>query len=520
MAKKSAKNRPKQPIVANLDDAATKEVAATHTTPLPTTTSQSASASQVDTHAPATTRLSFFNFLTIATTENIEAFLELAATTPEGANLERLWERAYEEGYEKGRKSLLRNLEIKMEEKFEEGIQRGMDLGREEGYTVAKEAFDEIIKVVKAREAPKVNTTSASTQTAATYTTISMQTDFNLSSSTSYLTSGTQTNHLHTNSCPTMDCFVQTNPSSIQTSCHIINSSSLSPTLPQVTATSSVSTTTMGIQTNPTTTQLLETNPPTCVATSQCPELPGNEKNAKNTKTSTTQVTASEFSQNLTVCSPPTHPVASSTSSTPIHTQNEHPDCPNLENATHFGADTPPSPALTSFEIGTKIDNEFENLLSGTISDHVATDGVVLGHDTSIKTAGFTQKHAEGLEPQKSPISEESEYVNWADDVEAPQTISTTPTKHPRDLSDLRSSSPNPFSSLRRRHRNHKNSHRFIKFRSQFNIQHPLSYLCYHISAAPHHCPQPHFPTSLKWDQDPRLADLSKALHALGWVRH
>ena len=171
-----------------------------------------------------------------------------------------------------------------MEEKFEEGIQRGMDLGREEGYTVAKEAFDEIIKVVKAREAPKVNTTSASTQTAATYTTISMQTDFNLSSSTSYLTSGTQTNHLHTNSCPTMDCFVQTNPSSIQTSCHISNSSSLSPTLPQVTATSSVSTTTMGIQTNPTTTQLLETNPPTCVATSQCPELLETKKMRKTRK--------------------------------------------------------------------------------------------------------------------------------------------------------------------------------------------------------------------------------------------
>ena len=147
-----------------------------------------------------------------------------------------------------------------------------------------REAFNEIIKVVKAREAPKVNTTSASTQTAATYTTISMQTDFNLSSSTSYLTSGTQTNHLHTNSCPTMDCFVQTNPSSIQTSCHIINSSSLSPALPQVTATSSVSTTTMGIQTDPTTTQLLKINAPTCVATSQCPELPGNKKKMRKTR--------------------------------------------------------------------------------------------------------------------------------------------------------------------------------------------------------------------------------------------
>lgn len=109
MAKKSAKNRLKQPIVANLEDAAVKEVATTHTTPLTTTTSQSVSASQVYTDESATTCLSFFNFLTIAITENIKEFLELAATTPEGANLKQLWERAYEEGYKKGRKSLLQN---------------------------------------------------------------------------------------------------------------------------------------------------------------------------------------------------------------------------------------------------------------------------------------------------------------------------------------------------------------------------------------------------------------------------
>ena len=57
-----------------------------------------------------------------------------------------------------------------MEKKFEEGVQRGMDLGQEEGYTVAKESFEEIIKAVKVREALKVNTTSASTQTDPTTT--------------------------------------------------------------------------------------------------------------------------------------------------------------------------------------------------------------------------------------------------------------------------------------------------------------------------------------------------------------
>lgn len=128
MAKKFSKKQPTRSNTANFNNTATL-VNKTITPVVTTTTSQPTSTSQVDAHAPATTRLSFFNFLTIATTENVLAFLELAATTPEGANLERLWERAYEEGYEKGRKSLLRNLGIKMEEKFEEGVERGMNLG-------------------------------------------------------------------------------------------------------------------------------------------------------------------------------------------------------------------------------------------------------------------------------------------------------------------------------------------------------------------------------------------------------
>ena len=44
-------------------------------------------------------------------------------------------------------------------------VERGKDLGLEEGYSVGKEAFNEIIKFLKAKEAPKINASDASTQT-------------------------------------------------------------------------------------------------------------------------------------------------------------------------------------------------------------------------------------------------------------------------------------------------------------------------------------------------------------------
>jgi flagellar biosynthesis/type III secretory pathway protein FliH len=154
MAKKKSKQQLKQPNATNVGDTAAVQ-----------TTSQPASTSQDDAHALATTQISFFDFITMATTEDIKVFLKLASTTPEGENLETLWRRAHGEGYEKGRKVVLQDLEKKMEDKFEEGVEKGKDLGREEGYSVAKEAFDEIIKVVKAREAPKIDTSDAETQT-------------------------------------------------------------------------------------------------------------------------------------------------------------------------------------------------------------------------------------------------------------------------------------------------------------------------------------------------------------------
>ena len=59
-----------------------------------------------------------------------------------------------------------------MEEKFEEGVARGMDLGREEGYTVAKQGFDGIVKALKDREQlEKVSTSDFGTQTDSPHTT-------------------------------------------------------------------------------------------------------------------------------------------------------------------------------------------------------------------------------------------------------------------------------------------------------------------------------------------------------------
>ena len=176
MGKKSSK---KQPNVAN--HVHTTKYTATPTTGNTTVPTVSPSASQpASISSPATTQHQFFDFITLATVEDIKNFLKLASTTPEGKNLENLWRRAHEEGYEKGKKVAIKGSETEVRDKYREGIARGMDLGREQGYNVAKEAFDDVIQRVKAGEAPKINTSNTETQTdspATTTTSIFTQTD-------------------------------------------------------------------------------------------------------------------------------------------------------------------------------------------------------------------------------------------------------------------------------------------------------------------------------------------------------
>jgi hypothetical protein len=106
-----------------------------------------------------------------------------------------------------------------------------------------------------------------------------------------------------------------------------------------------------------------------------------------------------------------------------------------------------------------------------------------------------------------TPATIVSAPINWADDAVSLSTIPTIPSKQPRDLSGLRSSSKNPFSSLRRRHHYSKRPQIFSS--------------CRHTRSYPTHPPLHHTPpfhnNLLDWHRDPRLFELSRVLKTLGW---
>jgi hypothetical protein len=124
--------------------------------------------------------------------------------------------------------------------------------------------------------------------------------------------------------------------------------------------------------------------------------------------------------------------------------------------------------------------------------------------------------------PSQSPQTMISPSFNWADDVTSVPTQSLLSPTPPRNLSGLRSSKLNPFSSLQHRskhftHYSHQSRycrHSHFNFNS-FYLSRPG-----HISFKPL---QPHSQTKtyshLNWESDPRLSDLSCSLKALGWIR-
>ena len=94
---------------------------------------------------------------------------------------------------------------------------------------------------------------------------------------------------------------------------------------------------------------------------------------------------------------------------------------------------------------------------------------------------------------------------NWADNTFSLSTLPLIISKQPRNLSSLRSSLKNPFSSLRRRHHYSKHQKNLFSCRNtQFLSTCPPS----------HHSPPP---TNLDWHRDPCLFELSRVLRILGW---
>ena len=384
----------------------------------------------------------------------------------------------------------------------------------------------------------------------------------------SYSTSSTQTSPLDTNSGTTTNRFVQMNPISTQISCHT-SQLEIPPTLSTPTpATSSVSLMNIGIQTETTTYQNLEMGSRTCVANLQSPAPYRNGENSKIHSTSENSPNTTVFSSSMPSVTS-SNSTASSTITTALETcqitagfaqnhpkieklpifaqnppislspivleptnnltrayasqttQNEAVSSLTTHSASTSSPEIPNPPAVTIHPKNEQLQADFELQLSteSTVPTCTVTGLKTRSAPTYFMENGqkvenlsiFTQKTAEPL--VSTPF-------NWADDTEAPQTIYTTPTKHPRDLSGLRSSSINPFSSLRRRHRNHRNPPRFINFRPQSCCHHTFRKPQIYSSSLPTpHCLSGSQPVLLNWDQDPRLADLSNALRALGWVR-
>ena len=124
--------------------------------------------------------------------------------------------------------------------------------------------------------------------------------------------------------------------------------------------------------------------------------------------------------------------------------------------------------------------------------------------------------------------------LNWADDAESlPISLPILPSHPPpRDLSVLCSSSRKPFASLQRRDKrsqanfsqSFRNRQPFIMprqtfSRRRFRLPHFSTTPFWPDQVQPHRTPRFSPSSTLNWDGDPRLFELSRALNALGWVR-
>ena len=468
MAKKKSKQQPKQPNSANGID--TTEII----TSMPTT---------------APTHISFCDFIKLADIDTINDFLSTTTTILESQNLEALWKRAYKEGYERGRKSLLEDIRREMEDMYDEGLARGKDLGREEGYMIAKEAFDSMVMQLKARDAPKISTNDTSTQTAPPTTataSISVQTNPTTFASASQSPMPSKNTKIYENSFYYSEISPKTT---------VFSSPTPSATYPNSTT---LSTTTRAPETRQITADFAQKHgkvEKTHIPTKMSPEIhalgvngPGND---------TTRVYTSQLTPNDDVL----HSLALSTTANSL---------PISHPTNHEKSELHP---------------DFE---SQPPTEHTAPTLVNTSLKTRSASGDFTENHQKvekyPISIQNSPESLVSTRFSWADDITELPMVSTAPTKCPRDISALRSSSTNPFSSLQRRCWQPRKSRRFINSWPQSCCQHTSRKS--HFYSSPRHTPrhpsQPHIPLSsvtLDWDRDPRLADLSNALRALGWSR-
>ena len=164
---------------------------------------------------------------------------------------------------------------------------------------------------------------------------------------------------------------------------------------------------------------------------------------------------------------------------------------------------------------------------AGSSDSNIQPTGTHWHTSVSTQTSTNSKSHLDTLiqatesfsslsQPQKASAAP----LDWAEDTES-LSIAPIPPSLPvrqlRDLSALRSSKSNPFSSLQ-----HCSKH-FSRHSHQAHCRQ----FCFNFNPYPPHRnsfkqSQPHFHikthSHLNWESDPRLSDLSRSLKALGWI--
>jgi len=144
----------------------------------------------------------------------------------------------------------------------------------------------------------------------------------------------------------------------------------------------------------------------------------------------------------------------------------------------------------------------------------------------------FPEPTPSSVPPDSAPVRS---HFDWAEDAESlPTSSPSARTYEPRDFSCLRSNQPSPFQTIQRRihrYRTVRRRHRDCRRRDVpnttpfanniiFTRSHPSGIsLGKPTFTTPFSITSP--PTSVPkfdWDRDPHLADLSRALRALGWI--
>lgn len=197
------------------------------------------------------------------------------------------------------------------------------------------------------------------------------------------------------------------------------------------------------------------------------------------------------------------------------------------------GSQTDVEASSRRVELGTQTTRSVRNISSQVYATAPKTCSASVQTNDTGNSPAATDTHPP---PPPPPLLRTT--IDWAEDA---ASIPIQPSLPPRDLSVLRSDNATPFGALQKRvkrrrinkrppARAHSVTHQAVPTKntknhispptsSFFTRRHPSGIASGRpVVTVPMNAPPIMSVLTLDWDQDPRLADLSRALNALGWI--